>query len=80
MAIHIKRAQYSPFSGGLFYLTALFPKEYPEKPSEIWFITPIYHLEVNPRIPKGKGLERLGYISHPLLIWWKTGYSMEILF
>ena len=38
----------TPYSGGLFYLNIIFPKNYPNSKPEIRFITPIYHVNVRP--------------------------------
>ena len=39
----------TPYKGGLFIIHAKFPEEYPLKAPEIYFFTPIYHLNYNPR-------------------------------
>ncbi len=36
------------YSGGLFYLRVIFPEDYPNSVPDIIFLTPIYHLNVNP--------------------------------
>ena len=46
------------YKGGIFYLKIKFPDNYPESPPEIYFQTPIYHLNINSssksEIPLGK--------------------------
>jgi ubiquitin-conjugating enzyme E2 D/E len=37
----------SPFENGIFYLTIEFPSEYPFKPPNIKFNTPVYHPNIN---------------------------------
>ena len=38
----------TPYAGGMFFLTAAFSEEYPEKKPEVRFINKIYHLNVSP--------------------------------
>ena len=63
----------SSYKGGLFILSINFPKEYPNKAPEVCFLTPIYHINVNPIAPKtqGEGVESLGHICISSLNWWK---------
>lgn len=52
------------YKNGLFIIEIAFPKEYPKKAPEAYFITPIYHVNVNPKSKKGEGpgYEELGHI------------------
>ena len=37
----------TPYNGGLYFLSALFPHDYPIRTPKIKFVTPIYYLSVN---------------------------------
>ena len=56
-----------------------FPDNYPEKPPEIFFTTPIYHINVNPFKPKGneETIGNLGHISLNMLNFWKPEYTIK---
>ena len=62
---------------GLFFFYAQFPEEYPLKPPEVYFSTPIYHLNVNPRAPRSSDDIPLGHISLSTLSWWKPEYTIK---
>ena len=67
----------SCYKGGIFLLNAHFPDNYPNEPPEVFFITPIYNLNVNPKAPKNEGDESLGHICISTLNWWKPEYKMR---
>ena len=67
----------SSYKGGLFTLGCEFPEKYPLEPPEVYFITPIYHLNINPKAPKFSNDEPLGHISLSTLNWWKPEYTMR---
>ena len=65
------------YAGGLFYLSIDFPPQYPQKAPEVCFLTPIYHVNVNPRLPRMPGAESLGHVCISTLNWWKPEYRMR---
>jgi len=68
------------YRGGLFFMNVKFPEEYPLKPPEVYYVTPIYHLNVNPRAPRSSEDIPLGNISLSILSWWKPEYKMREVF
>ena len=67
------------YSGGLFYLKIIFPKDYPNSKPEICFITPIYHVNVNPKTPKTGFSAPLGFIHIGTLNCWTPKYNIRKL-
>ena len=65
------------YKGGVFFLKVLFPDNYPNSNPEVYFITPIYHVNVNPKKKRGEGYENLGHICISTLNWWKPEYKMR---
>ena len=65
------------YNGGVFLLKATFPRNYPKKAPEICFLTPIYHLNVNPKYPIFSDEENLGHVCISNLNWWKEEYRMR---
>ena len=69
--------QKNPYKGGLFYLRAHFPPDYPKEKPEVYFITPIYHVNIKPTAPKKEGDESLGHVCISTLNWWEPEYKMK---
>ena len=53
----------SPYIYGIFYLEIIFPENYPNSAPDIIFITPIYHLNVNPNKSENNKDRKLGYVN-----------------
>lgn len=65
------------FKKGLFYLRVKFPEDYPKSKPEVYFTTPIYHVNVKHTISKSPGDERLGHVCISSLNWWKPENNMR---
>ena len=68
------------YNGGIFILRINFPENYPEKGPEVFFITPIYHVNTNPTKSYDANAEPFSHVCISALNWWKPEYSMmEVL-
>ena len=65
------------YKGGIFVLYINFPDDYPNSKPEVFFITPIYHVNVNPIKSNLPGAEPLGHVSISTLNWWKPEYKIR---
>ena len=66
----------TPYKGGFFNLRIHFPDNYPTEKPEVCFITPIYHVNINP-IKSDESSESLGHVSINILNSWYPDYSMR---
>ena len=62
------------YKGGLFHLRIRFPDNYPNSRPEIFFETPIYHLNVKYFV---EGSQPLGHINYSNLNDWRKEYRMS---
>ena len=67
----------TPYKDGIFYLKANFKDNYPYERPNIYFITPIYHVDVNPNKIKFFDSEPLGFPALNNLFWWKPEFKMR---
>ena len=65
------------YRGGIFILDINFPDDYPNSKPEVCFITPIYHVNVNPIKSNMPGAEPLGHVSISTLNWWRPEYKIK---
>ena len=65
------------YGRGFFYLTIQFPDNYPTGKPEVFFTTPIYHLNVNPIKRDYEGAEPLGHVDISTLCQWKPEYNIR---
>ena len=65
----------SPYKYGLFILKLIFPEDYPNTRPEVYFLTPIYHLNVN----SSNISEPLGSISSCFFDWWTPTSTVKEL-
>ena len=70
----ISGPQDTPFANGLFFLKIKFPDNYPNSAPEVSFLTPIYHINVN---PKAHQSESLGHVCISTLNWWSPKNNMR---
>ena len=67
----------TPYKDGVFNILIDFPQEYPEKPPEVCFLTPIYHVNINHKT--FPGAKSLGQINSPKFNFLKSEYTMKQL-
>jgi len=65
----------SPYKYGVFILKLIFPEDYPNTRPEVYFLTPIYHLNVN----SINISEPLGSISSCFFDWWTPNSTVKEL-
>ena len=63
------------YAGGIFFLKVLFPDNFPKSNPRIYFKTPVYHVNVNPKTSNNG--EGLGHVCISTLNWWKPEYTMR---
>ena len=68
------------YAGGVFRVRIQFPDNYPKGSPEVYFKTPIYHLNINPRKSDRKGAEKLGHVCiNTINHWVKTRKIREVM-
>ena len=67
----------SLYNGGIFHIKLSFPKNYPNSKPEVIFLTPIYHLNVNPLKLEGNEIEPLGHVSVSFINWWNPKTTVK---
>ena len=75
--VNLVGPQDSSYKCGVFILFVEFPDNYPESAPEIYFTTPIYHLNINPYNNIGV---KLGHVSLDFLNNWKPEYTIRETF
>ena len=65
----------SPYTCGLFTINIIFPEDYPNNRPQIFFVTPIYHININPNNIS----EPVGSISPSFFNWWKPSNTVREL-
>ena len=68
------------YKDGLFYLKVLFNEDYPNSKPEVRFVTPIYHVNVNPLSQYGNEIDPLGHVCISTINKWKPDYTMRKVF
>ena len=70
-------AKDTSYKKGLFYISIEFPEDYPNKAPNAYFLTPIYHINVNPFKPENPHDAPLGYTNISTLNQWKPEYTVR---
>ena len=70
----------TPYKNGFFTVDIYFPDDYPKHSPDIYFRTPIYHVNVNHKKPYENKAEKLGQPNISMLKCWNSEYKMfEVL-
>ena len=64
----------SIYAGGIFHIKLIFPDSFPNKGPELYFLTPIYHLDINPH---KSDYEHLGHLSVSFINWWNPKFTIK---
>ena len=64
----------NPYEGGFYLVLMHFPDDYPNSPPKVRFVTPIYHLNVN---PKRNNSEPPGNVCLSILSRWNPDFKVE---
>ena len=67
----------SSYAGGIFRVRIQFPDDFPNHPPEVYFKTPIYHLNINPKKFNREGADKLGHVCINTLNHWNSKTKME---
>ena len=67
----------TPYAGGIFHVRIQFPDNYPIGRPEVYFKTPIYHLNINPFKLDRKGAEMLGHVGINTINQWVPTRKMR---
>ena len=62
----------TPYAGGAFFVSLIFPPEYPMRPPKVTFDTPIYHVNVS-----SESIGELGSPSLNIINMWKPEYKVK---
>ena len=65
-------ARDTPYRGGVFFVSLIFPPEYPMRPPKVTFDTPIYHVNVS-----SESIGELGSPSLNIINMWKPEYKVK---
>ena len=69
-------AKDSLYRDGIFFFEIKFPYNYPKKPPEVVFKTPIYHVNINPYKSNDPKADPLGLLNLSSLKMWKPEYKI----
>ena len=67
----------SIYARGIFHIKLIFSDDFPNKAPELFFLTPIYHVDVNPYKSNLLGEVHLGHLSVSFINWWKSEFTIK---